>query len=325
MATKKNNTTTSVLSIKKKSPKPATPKAKKASSKKPAIQKKNTKKITAVTQKETKLASSSPTNSTWETVQIARHPDRPLFMDYLVAWDPDAIELHGDRLVADDPAMFAGIASIDGERVVIVGHRKGRTTEEKIANRFGMANPDGYRKAMRIMRLAEKFHLPIVSLVDTSGAFPGLDAEARGQAEAIAKNLADMSVLKTPIIVVVTGEGGSGGALGIAVGDRILMLEHAIYSVISPEGCASILWRDGKMAPVAAEALKLTSGWLKKLGIVDEVIPEPKGGAHKAPGKTILEVKKAILKAIKELKKVPIEQLTEKRYAKFAAMGRFEK
>lgn len=265
------------------------------------------------------------TNPTWDTVQIARHPDRPLFMDYLNAWDAEAIELHGDRLVADDPAMYAGLARIDGERVVIVGHRKGRTTEEKIASRFGMANPDGYRKAMRIMRLAEKFKLPVVALVDTSGAFPGLDAEARGQAEAIAKNLADMSVLKTPIVVVVTGEGGSGGALGIAVGDRILMLEHAIYSVISPEGCASILWRDGKMAPVAAEALKLTSSWLKKLGIVDDVIAEPKGGAHTAPAKAIESVKKAVVAAIKELKKIPVEKLVDQRYAKFAAMGRFGK
>ncbi len=263
------------------------------------------------------------TNPTWETVQIARHPDRPLFTDYLNAWAPDAEELHGDRLVADDPAMYAGIASIDGERVVIVGHRKGRTTEEKIASRFGMANPDGYRKAMRIMRLAEKFHLPVVALVDTSGAFPGLDAEARGQAEAIAKNLADMSVLKTPIVVVVTGEGGSGGALGIAVGDRILMLEHAIYSVISPEGCASILWRDGKMAPVAAEALRITSSWLKKLGIVDGIIAEPKGGAHTNPAKAIADVKKAILAAIRELKKIPVDELVAQRYAKFAAMGRF--
>ena len=264
-----------------------------------------------------------PSNPTWETVAIARHKDRPLFTDYLRAWDPEAIELHGDRLVADDPAMFAGLATIAGERVVIVGHRKGRTTEEKIANRFGMANPDGYRKAMRIMRLAEKFHLPVVSLVDTSGAFPGLDAEARGQAEAIAKNLADMSVLKTPIVVVVTGEGGSGGALGIAVGDRILMLEHAIYSVISPEGCASILWRDGKMAPVAAQALKLTSGSLKKLGLVDKVISEPKGGAHLDPAKTIADVKRAVVAAIRELKKVPVEDLVAQRYAKFSAMGRF--
>ncbi len=306
--------------------KPATP-AKKAPAKKPAAKapaKKPAPAKKAEPAPAPEAAASAPlTNPTWETVQIARHPERPLFMDYLNAWDPAAIELHGDRLVADDPAMYAGLATIDGVPVVIVGHRKGRTTEEKIASRFGMANPDGYRKAMRIMRLAEKFHLPIVSLVDTSGAFPGLDAEARGQAEAIAKNLADMSVLKTPIVVVVTGEGGSGGALGIAVGDRILMLEHAIYSVISPEGCASILWRDGKMAPVAAEALKLTSSWLKKLGIVDSVIPEPKGGAHTAPAKAIEAVKKAILAEIKALQKLPIDELVAKRYAKFAAMGRF--
>ena len=205
----------------------------------------------------------------------------------------------------------------------VVGHRKGRTTEEKIAYRFGMANPDGYRKAMRVMRLAEKFGLPIVALVDTAGAFPGLDAEARGQAEAIAKNLAEMSTLRAPIVVVVTGEGGSGGALGIAVGDRILMLEHAIYSVISPEGCASILWRDGKMAPQAAEALKLTSGWLKRLGLVDTIIPEPKGGAQNDPAQTAETVKQAILDAIAELRKIPLDELVAQRYAKFAAMGRF--
>lgn len=313
MATKKTSKAVAKTSAKKSAAKTQAPAKKAAPAKAPAPV-------------EAEAAAPAPlTNPTWETVQIARHPDRPLFMDYLTTWDPEAIELHGDRLVADDPAMFAGLATIGGKRVVIVGHRKGRTTEEKIASRFGMANPDGYRKAMRIMRLAEKFHLPIVSLVDTSGAFPGLDAEARGQAEAIAKNLADMSVLKTPIVVVVTGEGGSGGALGIAVGDRILMLEHAIYSVISPEGCASILWRDGKMAPVAAEALKLTSGWLKKLGIVDDVIAEPKGGAHTAPAKAIEAVKKAILAAIEELEKVPVEKLVEQRYAKFAAMGRFGK
>lgn len=313
MATKKTSKAVAKTSAKKSAAKTKAPAKKAAPAKAPAPV-------------EAEAAAPAPlTNPTWETVQIARHPDRPLFMDYLTTWDPEAIELHGDRLVADDPAMFAGLATIGGKRVVIVGHRKGRTTEEKIASRFGMANPDGYRKAMRIMRLAEKFHLPIVSLVDTSGAFPGLDAEARGQAEAIAKNLADMSVLKTPIVVVVTGEGGSGGALGIAVGDRILMLEHAIYSVISPEGCASILWRDGKMAPVAAEALKLTSGWLKKLGIVDDVIAEPKGGAHTAPAKAIEAVKKAILAAIEELEKVPVEKLVEQRYAKFAAMGRFGK
>lgn len=314
------------MATKKTTVKPAAKKAPvKAATKKKAPAKKPARKAEAPVAKVEAAADAPLTNPTWETVQIARHPDRPLFTDYLTAWDAEAIELHGDRLVADDPAMYAGIATIGGERVVIVGHRKGRTTEEKIANRFGMANPDGYRKAMRIMRLAEKFHLPVVALVDTSGAFPGLDAEARGQAEAIAKNLADMSVLKTPIVVIVTGEGGSGGALGIAVGDRILMLEHAIYSVISPEGCASILWRDGKMAPVAAEALKVTSAWLKKLGIVDDIIPEPKGGAHTDPKAAIETVKKAIVAAIKELKKIPTDKLVEQRYAKFAAMGRFGK
>ena len=312
---------------------PAKAAAKKPAAKKPAAKKPCVKKACATKKAATPEVAPAPeattpevlTNPTWETVQIARHPERPLFLDYLTTWDPEAIELHGDRLVADDPAMYAGIAKIGDERVVIVGHRKGRTPEEKVASRWGMANPDGYRKAMRIMRLAEKFQLPIVALVDTSGAFPGLDAEERGQAEAIAKNLADMSVLKTPIVVVVTGEGGSGGALGIAVGDRILMLEHAVYSVISPEGCASILWRDGKMAPVAAEALKITSSWLKKLGIVDDIIPEPKGGAHTAPAKAIETVKQAVVAAIKELKKIPVETLVDQRYAKFAAMGRFGK
>ena len=299
--------------------------AKKAPAKKPAAKAAPAPKAEPAPAAEAGAPKLIPSNPTWETVKIARHPDRPLFTDYLNAWCPDAIELHGDRLVADDPAMFAGIAEIDGERVVIVGHRKGRTTEEKIANRFGMANPDGYRKAMRIMRLAEKFRLPVIALVDTSGAFPGLDAEARGQAEAIAKNLADMSVLKTPIVVVVTGEGGSGGALGIAVGDRILMLEHAIYSVISPEGCASILWRDGAYAPVAAQALKVTSDALLSLGVVDRVVPEPKGGAHKDPKKTIETVRKAVLEELRALKDVPIEELLERRYAKFAAMGRFAK
>lgn len=263
------------------------------------------------------------TNATWETVQIARHADRPLFSDYMTAWCSDIEEIHGDRLVADDPAMFAGFARIDDIPVVLIGHRKGRTTEEKIANRFGMANPDGYRKAMRVMKLAEKFHLPIVSLVDTSGAFPGLDAEARGQAEAIARNLAEMSTLRTPIVVLVTGEGGSGGALGIAVGDKILMLEHAVYSVISPEGCASILWRDGTKAPVAAQALKITSDSLKELGVIDTIVAEPKGGAHTDPAQAIETAKQTVLAALRELQEIPIDDLVDARYEKFKAMGRF--
>lgn len=285
----------------------------KVSAKKPAV------KATASEKK----APKATTGSAWDTVQIARHEKRPLFSDYRDGWCSDYEEIHGDRLVADDPAMFAGFATIDGERVVLIGHRKGRTTEEKIANRFGMANPDGYRKALRVMRLAEKFHLPVVSLIDTSGAFPGLDAEARGQAEAIARNLAEMSTLKTPIVVLVTGEGGSGGALGIAVGDCVLMMEHAIYSVISPEGCASILWRDGKMAPTAAEALKLTSSSLKELGVVDAIVPEPKGGAHMKPDVAIDTARQAIVSAVRALKQVPIDELVAARYEKFKAMGRF--
>lgn len=260
--------------------------------------------------------------SAWDTVQIARHPQRPLLADYLEGLFTNIIELHGDRAFGDDRGMFAGFATLGTARAVVVGHRKGRTVEEKIADNFGMASPEGYRKALRAMRLAEKFGLPVIAFVDTPGAYPGADAEARGQAEAIARNLAEMSLLKTPIVVVVTGEGGSGGALGIAVGDRILMLEHAIYSVISPEGCASILWRDGKMAPQAAEALQLTAPSLKKLGMVDAIVPEPKGGAHANPKAAIKAVGEAILKQLAELKEFTPSELVEQRYAKFTAMGR---
>lgn len=260
--------------------------------------------------------------SAWDTVQIARHPQRPLLADYLEGLFTNIIELHGDRAFGDDRGMFAGFATLGTTRAVVVGHRKGRTVEEKIADNFGMASPEGYRKALRAMRLAEKFGLPVIAFVDTPGAYPGADAEARGQAEAIARNLAEMSLLKTPIVVVVTGEGGSGGALGIAVGDRILMLEHAIYSVISPEGCASILWRDGKMAPQAAEALQLTAPSLKKLGMVDAIVPEPKGGAHANPKAAIKAVGEAILKQLAELKEFTPSELVEQRYAKFTAMGR---
>lgn len=260
--------------------------------------------------------------SAWDTVQVARHPQRPLLADYLEGLFTNIIELHGDRAFGDDRGMFAGFATLGQVRAVVVGHRKGRTVEEKIADNFGMASPEGYRKALRAMRLAEKFGLPVIAFVDTPGAYPGADAEARGQAEAIARNLAEMSLLKTPIVVVVTGEGGSGGALGIAVGDRILMLEHAIYSVISPEGCASILWRDGKMAPQAAEALQITAPSLLKLGVVDAIVPEPKGGAHANPKAAIKAVGEAILKQLAELKEFTPSELVEQRYAKFTAMGR---
>lgn len=270
-----------------------------------------------------KKAAAKATNKTaWEIVQLARNPERPNIGDYTSLMAEDFVELHGDRLFGDDHGLIGGFATIGGEKVMLMGHRKGRGVEENIDANFGMANPEGYRKAMRLMKLAEKYGLPVISLVDTPGAYPGAEAEARGQAEAIAKNLEVMSTLRTPMVVVVTGEGGSGGALGIAVGDRIFMLEHAIYSVISPEGCAGILWRDGKMAPVAAEALKLTAPSLKSLGIIDGIIPEPAGGAHTDRPATVAAVKKAVLAALAELKKLPVDELLQQRYAKFAAMGR---
>jgi acetyl-CoA carboxylase carboxyl transferase subunit alpha len=259
----------------------------------------------------------------WEIVQLARHAERPNITAYCEAMCDDFIELHGDRLFGDDRGLIGGFATIGGERVVLIGHRKGSNVEENIDANFGMASPEGYRKAMRLMALAEKYKLPVVSLVDTPGAYPGAEAEANGQAEAIAHNLEFMASLKTPIIVVVCGEGGSGGALGIAVGDRILMLENAVYSVISPEGCASILWRDGSQAPLAAETLKITAEHLLELGIIDTIISEPAGGAHKKPTVAVASVKKAILKELAELRKLALGDLIEKRYQKFAAMGRF--
>ena len=254
------------------------------------------------------------TVTAYDRVKIARDAKRPHIFDFIKALCSDFEELHGDRLVNDDRGLIGGFATMDGVRLLLLGHHKGATVEENMSANFGMANPDGYRKAMRLAKLAEKFHLPVVTFVDTPGAYPGDTAEARGQAEAIAKSLEFFAALKTPVVVVVTGEGGSGGALAIAVGDRILMLENAVYSVISPEGCAGILWRDGAKAPEAAAALKITAADLERLGVIDEIIPERN---------LMAGLKKAIVSALKELKALPVEELLDRRYAKFTAMGRF--
>ncbi len=258
-----------------------------------------------------------------DKVKLARDPKRPHLKDFIREICSDFEELHGDRLVNDDRGLIGGFGTIDGERVLILGHNKGATVEENMAANFGMANPDGYRKAMRLAKLAEKFHLPVVTFVDTPGAYPGKEAEERGQAEAIAKSLEFFSRLKTPVVVVVTGEGGSGGALAIAVGDRVLMMENAVYSVISPEGCAGILWRDGKKAPEAAEALKITAHDLQRLGAIDAVVKEPAGGAQKNHRLACANVKKAVLKALKDLKGLSTEALLDARYAKLRAYGNF--
>ena len=276
-------------------------------------------------QKKKAVSGAKKAPSAMDRVKLARDPKRPHIYDFIKFVCSDFEELHGDRLVNDDRGLVVGFATIDGTKCLIMGHHKGATVEENLEANFGMAQPDGYRKAMRLATLAEKFHLPVVTFVDTPGAYPGDTAEARGQAEAIAKSLEFFSLLKTPIVVVVTGEGGSGGALAIAVGDRILMMENAVYSVISPEGCAGILWRDGAKAPEAAEALKITAADLKRLGAIDEIVPEPAGGAQKNPKAAALAVKKAIVKALAELAKQPLDKLVDARYAKFRAMGNFYK
>ncbi len=257
----------------------------------------------------------------WQRVQLARHPSRPLVSQYLELMFTDVMELHGDRCFGDDPAVVTALARIGGRRVMVVGHRKGRDVKEKVACRFGSANPEGYRKAIRKMRLAERFGLPIVALIDTPGAYPGLGAEERGQAWAIAENIQDMTGLRVPIVVAVVGEGGSGGALGIGVGDRVFMLENSYYSVISPEGCAAILWKTGEKAEEAAAQLKLTATDLERLGIIDAVIPEPLGGAHRNPEQTATSLRQTIVRALDELAGVPIETLLEARYVKFRRIG----
>jgi acetyl-CoA carboxylase carboxyl transferase subunit alpha len=258
----------------------------------------------------------------WQKTQVARHPARPYTLDYVEALFTDFSEIHGDRRFGDDPALVCGFALYKERPVVVIGHQKGRDTKQKIYRNFGMPKPEGYRKAMRVMRLAEKFSRPVVTFVDTPGAYPGLDAEERGQAEAIAYNLREMAGLKIPIVVNVTGEGGSGGALAIAVGDRVNMLEHSIYSVISPEGCASILWRDAGRAEEAANAMKITAPDLKAFGIVDEVIPEPSGGAHVDPDTLFRRVDAVLESQLRELSMLPVEALVEARYEKFRLMGR---
>lgn len=261
--------------------------------------------------------------SRWQTAQVARHINRPFTMDYINLILTEFVEVHGDRNFADDKAIITGLARLDGEPVVVIGHQKGRDTKEKVYRNFGMPNPEGYRKALRVMNMAERFKLPIITFVDTPGAYPGIGAEERGQAEAIAKNLREMSRLKVPIIVVVTGEGGSGGALAIAVGDRILMLQYSIYSVISPEGCAAILWSDGTKAEQAAEALKLTAKDIKDLEVIDEIVPEPIGGAHRDHETMAKSLHEALSRNLKELKKLTPEKLVEERYQKFRKMSRF--
>ncbi len=259
--------------------------------------------------------------SPWQTVQVARHPKRPILSDYLNLMVKDMRELHGDRCFGDDKAIITALGQIGRERVLIIGQNKGKDTKEKIVCNFGCPNPEGYRKALAKMKLAEKYGIPIVTLIDTPGAYPGLGAEERGQAQAIATNLMEMSRLKVPIICIVIGEGGSGGALGIGVGDRFAILEFAYYSVISPEGCAAILWRDGSQAEKAAEALKLTGKDLMKLGLVDSIIPEPLGGAHRNLHDTIYNVEQYIIKALRDLKRTKIDNLLDNRYKKLRAIG----
>lgn len=259
----------------------------------------------------------------WQRVQLARHPDRPYTLDYINLMTTNFIELHGDRHYKDDKAIVGGFAALDEYKVLVVGHQKGRDTKTNLYRNFGMPNPEGYRKALRLMKLAEKFNKPIITMLDTPGAFPGLEAEERGQAEAIARNLFEMSKLKVPIIVVIIGEGASGGALGIGVGDRILMLENCWYSVISPESCSSILWRSWDYKEQAAEALKLTAPDLLQQKIIDRIIPEPLGGAHKDPAEAAKMLKSVLKEELAALIKVKPEKLIESRMEKFGSMGEF--
>ena len=261
--------------------------------------------------------------SRWQRVQLARHPRRPFSLDYIQNLAPDFVELHGDRHFADDPSLVGGLGSIDGQSILFIGQQKGRNTNENLFRNFGMMRPEGYRKALRIMKLAEKFNVPIVSLIDTPGAYPGIGAEERGQGEAIAKNLLEMSRLKVPILVIIIGEGASGGALGIGICDRMLMLENTWYSVISPEGCASILWRDAALASDAADAMKVTPQDLLEMGICDRIIAEPLGGAHRKPDKMVESLKSVILEELSILLQTDPDAFLDQRISRYDTMGVF--
>lgn len=262
--------------------------------------------------------------SAWQIAQLARHPMRPYTADYLEVMSPDFQELHGDRMFADDPAIMAGVGRLDGRAVMFIGHQKGRDTKERVRRNYGMPKPEGYRKAQRLMRMAEKFSLPIVTFIDTPGAYPGVGAEERGQSEAIARSLYLMSRLRTPVVSVVIGEGGSGGALAIGVSDRLLMLQYGVYSVISPEGCASILWKSAEKAEQAAEAMRITADNLSEFGLVDEVLPEPLGAAHRDPGGMAEVIRNALVKHLDELEQKPIEQLLDERMARISRYGQYK-
>ena len=262
--------------------------------------------------------------SPWQVARVARHESRPYTLDYLKEIAPDFQELHGDRMYADDPAIVGGIGRINDIVVMFIGHQKGRDTKERVRRNYGMPNPEGYRKAQRLFRLAEKFSMPVVTFIDTPGAYPGIGAEERGQSEAIAQCLYMMSTLRTPIISVVIGEGGSGGALAIGVGDKLMMLQYSIYSVISPEGCAAILWKSADMAEDAAQAMRITAAHLDEFGLVDEVLPEPLGGAHRNPKAMAEVVRNALLQSLDELTRLPIEELLAKRQQRLASFGQFE-
>ena len=281
--------------------------------------------ITRLTKKSQQLTKDIYSKLTaWQIAQVARHPQRPYTLDYVAGLFTEFRELHGDRTYSDDPAIVGGLARFNGKPCVVIGHQKGRDTKEKIHRNFGMPRPEGYRKALRLMKLAEKFGLPLFTFVDTPGAYPGIGAEERGQSEAIGRNLFEMAGLRTPVIVTVIGEGGSGGALAIAVGDVTLMLQYSTYSVISPEGCASILWKSAEQAPEAAEILGITAPRLKQLGLVDKVVSEPIGGAHRDPAAMIVTLKKALAEALKALSELSLDELVERREDRIVSYGKFK-